>query len=96
MMVAKHQNRLNKIMGINMDFGLNALSTHKRKLGELTNEDKLKQTNRHHQMNHKFKLTELNNKINEENHVMLKKLVDISIGRRGNIVDRNAPRLTMR
>ena len=48
MMVAKHQNRLNKIMGINMDFGLNALSTHKRKLGELTNEDKLKQTNRHH------------------------------------------------
>ena len=47
-------------------------------------------------MNHKFKLTELNNKINEENHVMLKKLVDISIGRRGNIVDRNAPRLTMR
>jgi len=48
MMVAKHQNRLNKIMGINMDFGVNVLSTHKRKLGELTNEDKLKQTNRHH------------------------------------------------
>jgi len=44
----------------------------------------------------KFRLTEMSNKINGENHIILKKLVDISVGRKGNIMNRNEPRLTIR
>lgn len=44
-------------------------------------------------MNMNFRMTELSNKVNLENHIMLRKLVDISIGKKGNICDRNQPRL---
>ena len=96
-LVSKHTQALEKIASSAMSgFGEGWLSRHKRKLGELTNEGKLRQTNDHHQANMKFRLTEMSMKINGENHLMLRKLVDISIGRKGNIMNRNEPRMTIR
>ena len=93
MLIRKHKSRVSEIMETNMEFGVGWLSLNKPKPGELNTEEKLKQTLKYHHQVNKFKYDELNKQVKGRNFALLRKLAEISNGRTGSLVDRNAPRM---
>ena len=88
LLVRKHQKRLDEIESMHIRFGSN-FSLHPRNLGEPFCYQE--QINKTRQRNSQFKLKEQNAEIVYQNQLMLKKLVNVAIGRTARNMDTGLP-----